>query len=399
EIKFPLAGIHALLLTHVHIDHAGRIPYLLAAGFKGPIYCSKPTAELLPMVMQDALKIGFTKNRRMIKQFLEKIDAMLRPIEYGKWQTIEGDNQIRLSPAGHVLGSCYFEVQTADDHRVVFSGDLGAKNAPLLNPAKSPESADLMVLESTYGDKLHPPKENRQRQLEDVLCRTLENKGVTIIPAFSLGRTQALLFELNNIFEQIQHRMNCDLMRNIDVIVDSPLASRFTEIYKRLKPYWGAEAQAVLSVDDAPLVFDNLVTVGNHNEHRDTLEYLAQRKLPAIVIAGSGMCTGGRVVNYLKKFIGREDTDILFVGYQAGGTPGHYIQRVGDWVRINGRKYTINAGVHTITGYSAHGDQADLVDFAQQCDSKPKHIRLVHGEYDAKSALQTKLQEEGFSVD
>jgi metallo-beta-lactamase family protein len=398
EINFPLSGIESLLLTHVHIDHVGRVPYLLAAGFDKPIYCSGPTARLLPLVMEDALKIGFTRSRHLIQKFLKRIGKLLHPLPYHKWHKIAGDVKIRLQPAGHVLGSTIFEVQLPSGERVVFSGDLGTGTDPLLTRPSSPEKADLLVLESTYGDKLHERAEDRQRTLESVLRKTLHNNGVTIIPAFSLGRTQTLLYEMNGIFERVQKSEGRSLMKQVDVIVDSPLASRFTELYIEMQDFWGQEAQHLMRTDDQPLVFENLTTVGHHREHRDILDYLDERRLPAIVIAGSGMCTGGRVVNYLKRFISRSDTDIVFVGYQACGTPGNYISRGSEWVRLDGRRYDIAAEVHRISGYSAHADQADLIEFVQGMPEAPQEIRLVHGEYQPKHTLAEKLTELGHRI-
>ncbi len=398
EIEFSLKGIEALLLTHVHIDHVGRMPYLLAAGFDRPIYCSRPTAKLLPLVMEDALKIGFTRSRRLIEEFLGKVGRMLQPIPYGQWREIEQGVRIRLSPAGHVLGSAIIEVELPSGEVAVFSGDIGTGTDPLLLNPKSPPRADLLVLESTYGDKLHASEGDRQVALEKILCTTLENNGITLIPAFSLGRTQTLLFELNNIFERVQKQQGCSLMKRVDVIVDSPLASRFTQIYEQLSEYWGEEAHVVLKTDDEPLVFDNLTTVSDHQEHKATISHLAKHELPAIVIAGSGMCTGGRIVNYLKEFIGDPKTDMVFVGYQASGTPGHYIQRGSDWVRLNGRRYDIRAAVHHLPGYSAHGDQQDLIRFVEAMQERPKAIRLVHGEYQPKQVLTAELVKRGYNV-
>jgi metallo-beta-lactamase family protein len=386
EINFSLDGIECLLLTHVHIDHAGRIPYLLAAGLDKPIYCSEPTARLLPLVMEDALRIGFTRSRNLIHKFLRHVGKLLRPLPYNRWQAIADGVRIRLRTAGHVLGSTIFEVELPDGKVVV------------LRKPDCPPKADLLVLESTYGDRLHETSEDRQRTLEDVLHKTLQNRGVTIIPAFSLGRTQALLYEMNRIFERVQKAEGRTLMKQVDVIVDSPLASRFTELYKEMQEYWGIEAQHQMRTDDQPLVFENLTTVGGHREHQDTLEYLHQHKLPAIVIAGSGMCTGGRVVNYLKRFLDDPRTDIVFVGYQASGTPGNFISRGSDWVRLDGRKYDIAASIHRIHGYSAHGDQADLIEFAESMQQPPAEIRLVHGEYGPKKALAEKLTERGHTV-
>ncbi len=398
EIEFSLKGIESLLLTHVHIDHVGRVPYLLSAGFDKPVYCSMPTAKILPLVMEDALKLGFTRSRRLIEGFLEKIDRMLHPIPYGEWREITKGVKVRLSPAGHVLGSAIIEAELPSGEVVVFSGDLGSGTDPLLKNPVSPPRADLLVLESTYGDKLHPSEMDRQQELESILCKTLSNKGVTIIPAFSLGRTQTLLFEMNTIFERLQGTPMCKAMESVDVIVDSPLATRFTQIYKQLQEFWGDEAQTVLRVDDQPLVFENLTTVGDHQEHKSTIAHIAKHELPAIVVAGSGMCTGGRVVNYLKEFLGDPNSDIVFVGYQAGGTPGQIISRGSDWVRLDGRRYDIRAGVHHLSGYSAHGDQADLLRFVNQMQERPRAIRLVHGDYQPKQVLAAKLTDQGYNV-
>ncbi|MCA9069994.1 MAG: MBL fold metallo-hydrolase, partial [Planctomycetaceae bacterium] len=230
EIRFPLRGIEALLLTHVHMDHVGRIPYLLAAGWEGPIYCSRPTAKLLPLVMEDALRIGFTRNRRMIDSCLKRVGKLLRPVSYFDWVKLPAGGKLRMRPAGHVLGSCIFEVELPGGEVVVFSGDLGPAGEPLLRPFTSPPRADLLIMESTYGDRIHESREERHRDLEVLLRKTLGNRGVTIIPAFSLGRTQSLLFEMNTIFEQVQKAEHRSLMKQVDVIVDSPLATRFTEI-------------------------------------------------------------------------------------------------------------------------------------------------------------------------
>ncbi|QDT02307.1 Ribonuclease [Rubripirellula lacrimiformis] len=398
EIHFSIAGILAMLLTHVHIDHVGRLPYLIAAGFDQPIYCSEPTAKLLPLVMEDSLKIGFTRSRNLIKKFQSHVGRLLRPTPYHQWLDIGSHVKIRLLPAGHVLGSTIFEVELPDGKRVVFSGDLGSGNDPLLKQPASPERADMLVMESTYGDRLHPSSQDRKATLEKILRHTLQDKGITIIPAFSLGRTQSILYEMNAIFEHVQATEGRSLMKQVDVIVDSPLASRFTSLYHSMQKYWGIEAQRLLETDDQPLVFENLTTVGNHREHRDIVNYLADRKLPAIVIAGSGMCTGGRVVNYLKRFLGSPTTDIVFVGYQAGGTPGNFIRRGSEWVFLDGRRYDVEAKIHQIHGYSAHGDQADLVRFVETMPSAPQQIRLVHGDYQPKQVLSEILTQRGFTV-
>jgi metallo-beta-lactamase family protein len=395
-IEFPLDGIQGLIVTHVHLDHVGRIPYLIAAGFQGPIYCSPPTAKLLPIMMEDALRVGVTRNKRLIERFLQDLRRHVRPMPYYKWHKLDGGIEMRLSPAGHVLGSSIVELDYRDE-RFVFSGDLGSRLQPLLKDPVSPERADFLVLESTYGNRNHVGREERVQQLERILCHTLENKGVTIIPAFSVGRTQELLYEMNEIFEKVEQRLGCSLLKAVDVLVDSPLAQRFTELYDSMRDYWDEEAQHVLTYDDQPLVFENLVEIEDHREHRDTIQYLKNSKLPAIVIAASGMCAGGRVVNYLKEFIGDPATDIVFVGYQASGTPGRYIQD-SDWVKLDGKRYDVKAQVHQLSGYSAHADQSDLLRFVEGMQQRPKAIRLVHGEAEAKAALTAELQARNYNV-
>jgi metallo-beta-lactamase family protein len=399
EIEFPVDDVQALILTHVHIDHVGRIPYLLGTNFKGPIYCSRPTAKLLPKMLEDAIRLKITRKNRLVQAFLKEIHDRLRPVPYGKWEELDGGGKIRFQPAGHVLGSAYVEIDH-DDHRVVFSGDLGSRKTPLLKEPVSPERADLLILESTYGNRNHEGRDERVATLEKILCRTLANKGVTIIPAFSLGRTQEILYEMNKIFEEIGHKQQCSLLKRVDVIIDSPLASRLTKIYEEMREFWDEEAHLILEVDDEPLVFENLLNIGNHSEHRDTIDYLKSSDLPAVVIAGSGMCTGGRVVNYLKAFIEDERTDVVFAGYQAFGTPGRFIQNKeeSEWVRLDGKPYTINAEVHTLTGYSAHADQSDLIRFVEGIPAAPQEIRLVHGEDHAKDVLDSELSKRGFHV-
>ncbi|QEQ95994.1 MBL fold metallo-hydrolase [Neptunomonas concharum] len=389
-IDFPLDDIKALLVTHCHIDHVGRIPFLLAAGFDGPIYATQATAHLLPLVLEDAIKVGVSRDKRLIQKVLARLASLLRPIPDDQWFDIEGlpKTKGRFRVAGHILGSAFIEID-ANSERVLFSGDLGATYSPLLAAPKAPYRADRVVIESTYGDKLHEGRRNRRKLLRKTIEQCLKNRGAVLIPAFSIGRTQELLYEI----EEIIHRKQVD-WADLDVIIDSPLAAKFTAHYRALSHLWDAEARVKLSAGRHPLAFDQMITIDSHQAHMKCVNHIKETGRPSIVIAASGMCAGGRILNYLKALLPDERTDVLFVGYQAQGTPGRDIQTYGPkggYVYMDGERVDIRAGVHTISGYSAHADQSNLVRFVKRIYRKPHEIRIVHGDDEAKQALAREL--------
>jgi metallo-beta-lactamase family protein len=393
ELDFSIKHVQALIVTHCHIDHAGRIPWLVAAGFNKPIYCSQPTAKLLPLMLEDAAKIGITRDKKLIKKLVQTVEELIQPIAYKQWTTVHNDLKIRLQRAGHILGSAYIECDTHHNNkptRTIFSGDLGAPHAPLLPEPKAPKKCTTLVIESTYGDKLHSSREDRKDRLKALIEHCFEDRGAVLIPAFSLGRTQELMYE----FEQIIHE-NKEEWSEIAVIIDSPLASRFTTVYRELKHFWDEEAQSIRQQNRYPLTFKQLHTVETYDQHKKTINYLAKSGLPTIVIAASGMCNGGRIMGYLKALLEDKRTDILFTGYQAKNSIGRRIQTYGPrngYIELDGQRYTINAQVHTIGGYSAHADQQDLINFAAAMDSNLEEVRVVHGDERAKKTLQQKLQ-------
>ena len=478
-IEFPLDTIKALVVTHVHIDHVGRIPYLLAAGFEGPILCSEPSAKLLPIVLEDAFKLSFSRDHAQIEKYIRLVEQRIIALPYQHWFTLDDSDgllaRIRLQRAGHILGSAYVEIdlsypQTGEGKRVVFSGDLGAPHAPFLMPPESPERADILVIESTYGDRLHEDRSTRRQRLEAVIEQALEDQGTVLIPAFSIGRTQELLYELEDIIQSKQ-RTAADLSHlpsgerarvrgdacdeapassdippfppgeragvrgaaspeaasdsdqpplpsgeragvrgtepsdkakphtepnwpELPIILDSPLASRFTEAYRNLKPYWNQEARERIQSGRRPLAFEQLVTIDSHSDHQSVVNHLTQTARPAIVIAGGGMCSGGRIVNYLKAMLGDKRHNVLFVGYQAKGTPGHEIQTYGPkggYVYLDGERIDVRAGIANIGGYSAHADQKGLVEFVTEMREWPGEIRIVHGEAKAKQELARQI--------
>lgn len=409
SIDFPISHIRALVVTHVHIDHVGRIPYLLAAGFEGPIICSEPSAIMLPEILEDALKIGFTLDRALIERVLGLIRSRLVPVPYEQWHSVfDGKDEslsVRLQRAGHILGSAYVECEAESDgefERIVFSGDLGAPHAPLLPEPRPPERADRVVIESTYGDKDHESREERRYRLKAVLEHALEDGGTVLVPAFSIGRTQELLYEIESLIHEFgSDEVAPDLpWRNLEIVVDSPLAATFTRIYRDLKPFWDAEAAELVSQGRHPLSFEQLTLIDSHEDHLNAVDYLTKSHRPCVVLAGSGMCAGGRVVNYLKAMLASERNDVLFVGYQAKGTPGRDILTHGPrggWVEFDGQRYDIRARVHQVGGYSAHAGQSDLVRFVTGIEPAPSEIRIVHGDAGAKESLKSQFHSAGLT--
>ncbi|MDO6835834.1 MBL fold metallo-hydrolase [Pseudoalteromonas carrageenovora] len=403
SIEFDIAHITALIVTHCHIDHVGRIPYLLAAGFKGPIYTTPASASLLPLVIEDALKVGVTRDIKIINACLSLLNKQVIAVNFNTWFELPCANKqiakVRFQRAGHILGSAYVEIDVGintknnKSHRVVFSGDLGAPYTPLLPAPKPPHKADTLVIESTYGNKNHQGRKERTQTLKNVIERAVADNGVVLVPAFSIGRTQELLYELEQLIHQ---SAKGSPWRSIHVILDSPMAANFTEQYIKFKHLWDAEAKRKVAKGRHPLDFENLTTVDTHSEHIAIINYLASRQTPAIILAASGMCSGGRIVNYLERFLPDKTTDVLFVGYQGRGTLGRDIQKYGPrngYVFINDTRINIHAKIHTISGYSAHADQNGLVKFVTGMRKKPSHIKIVHGDDEAKRVLASKYKE------
>lgn len=410
-LDFAIDGIKALIITHVHIDHVGRIPNLLAAGFEGPILCSEPSARLLPIVLEDAFRLTISRDQAYLERYLKIVEQRIIALPYDHWFSLHDTDtagcKVRLQPAGHVLGSAYveFDLQAParDSRRIVFSGDLGAPHSPILPDLAPPERADLLVLESTYGDRRHEDRTHRRERLQAAIERALADQGSVLIPSFSIGRTQELLYELEEIlFEHSQSDDDSGSSSNdpvdwpeLPIILDSPLASRFTRTYKDLQVFWDDDARRRLEEGRKPLSFRQLVTVDSHDEHLRVVEHLAATARPAIVIAGNGMCSGGRIVNYLKAMLGDPRHHVLFVGYQGKGTPGRDIQTYGPeggYVDLDGERIDIRASIDTVGGYSAHADQADLVGFVTRMKQWPGEIRLIHGEPQAKQRLAELLR-------
>ncbi|EJG1714898.1 MBL fold metallo-hydrolase RNA specificity domain-containing protein [Vibrio parahaemolyticus] len=380
-IEFSLTKVKALVLTHAHIDHIGRLPWLLAAGFRGKIYCTRATAELVPLMLADGLKLQLGLGQQQRQHILSLIKQRLVPCDYHNWISIKGLAYLRFQPAGHILGSAYLEFKLSNNEVVVFSGDLGPSNTPLLPDPIPPVKADYLFIESTYGDKHHESVKSRSTRLLSIIEHALEDGGVIVIPAFSVGRTQELLFDIEQLLYQES------LHNALPVILDSPLAREVTKTYRRFKKLWGKEAKKRVVQHRHPLGFEQCITIETHAEHMRLVNRLASTSEPAIVVAASGMCEGGRVVNYLEALLPDSRNDVLFAGYQAEGTLGRQIQDGANTVEIEGKQIIVKAQIHTISGYSAHADQSDLIRFVEGIHPPPKEVHLIHGESVAKAEL------------
>ena len=388
-------------MTHAHIDHIGLLPTLIQQGFKGEVIGSHPTIALILPMLEDAMQFEALRAYE-IKKIAQTIEDLSWGFEFGKTFDLGKDVFFELGRAGHILGSCFIRFEDQKDGTaIVFSGDLGNYDTPILNDPDTAGRADVLFLESTYGDRLHEDRAHRMERFAEVLDRCMTDGGKVFIPAFSLGRTQEILYELDRIFSNTEYQSRFPRLASgtrPPVFVDSPLALEMTRIYSSLTEFWDEEAEALQKAGDHPINFEQLYGIEKHVEHTMLLEV----KGPAVIIAGSGMCTGGRIVNHLAAGIERPENDILFVGYQAAGTPGRAIQGHADGsgtVALNGKKNRIKAGVHTLSGYSAHADQRGLLDWVERMPEKPGRIQLVHGEPKAQKALAAKLVERGYFVE
>ena len=401
------AEIHTLILTHAHIDHSGRIPKLVKDGFRGSIITSPPTAELCQIMLLDSAHVQqmdaewqSRKNRRQGKEEVEPLYTMddaetslryISPIERDRKIEIEPGIGIRLRNAGHVLGSSIVEVWMEDDGdetKIVFSGDLGKQNQLIVKDPHEVVEADHLFIESTYGDRLHRTFEDTKAELLEAILYASSNNEKVIIPAFALERTQEILYLLGEF-------SRAGMLPSIPIYLDSPLAIKATEIFRRNKKYYDDEARAIVEQGFDPFDMPNLHLTLSTKESMA----INEKEGAAIVISANGMCTAGRIKHHLKHNLWRPGASIIIVGFQAQGTTGRRIVDGAKTVKIFRENVAVRAKVYTIGGFSAHADRDDLLGWVSNFTEKSSpRVFVVHGEPTASDSLALAIREK-FNLD
>lgn len=411
DFLFNIEDIDFMLLTHAHIDHSGRIPKLYKAGYRNPVIAQKATCDLCSIMLPDSGHIQEMevewKNRKRIRQGKDALlpmytaqDALdsleiFKPVSYDEIVEIDENIKVRFSDAGHMLGSSIIEIwanENGKETKAVFTGDLGNNDIPLLASPTMIETADYLVMESTYGNRLHVRNDEKAHLFLDTVYETIERGGTVVIPSFAVGRTQEILHELNNIKEKTddeEFMKKYEKLMSVPVYVDSPLAISATEIFRNNTELFDDEVKEAMERGDNPLEFRGL----KFTRTADESKALNESNEPSIIISASGMCEVGRIKHHLKHNLWNPNSTILFVGYQAPGTLGRKIVDGEKKVKIFGEEISINARIEYIEGYSGHADQEWLLNFIYSFYTKPKHIFLVHGEEEGQKELKDKIIE------
>lgn len=423
EFPFDPAELDFMILSHPHIDHCGRIPLLVKRGFKGNIYCTDACADLLEVMLKDSGYIhekeaewANKKNERNGRPMVEPLytfnDAMdalkfVKPVLYDQLVEINEDIKICFNDAGHILGSAVTELWIAENicerneegdpiscteeknvSKIVFSGDLGVMNRPILRDPTIIKKADYVIMETTYGNRLHPENAMDVKKLMDIIRETAARGGTTVIPAFAVGRTQELIYELNRVIDNdSEYRKDFE---NLKVYIDSPMATTATEVFRRNAQVFDEETKEYILKGDNPLDFKNLKFTRSSQESM----MLNANKEPKVIISASGMCEAGRIRHHLKHNLWDERNSIVFVGYQAEGSLGRLIVEGAQEVTLFGEKINVKAQIHNLQGFSGHADKNGLMTWLGGFQQPPKQIFLVHGEMDAKDDFAVSVKAE-----
>ena len=387
DFPFNPKTIDAVAITHAHLDHVGRLPKLVMQGFRGPIYATPPTCAIAHVVMENAESLMCDAEERECRPRLYRRSDVARTrnrmkgIGYSRWVTV-GDIRFRFRDAGHIFGSSFIELEERGGARVLFSGDLGNRNAPFLRPTAQPAGADAIVVESTYGNRVHENERERIALLRRAIVGTVKRRGVLLIPAFAVERTQEILYEM----DQLQARGK---MPPVDVYVDSPMGIKITKIIKRSPRYYDAEALRRLTRGDKDLFqFPRL----HQCMSRDESKAINMAPWPKVIIAGSGMMHGGRIMHHLVRYLGNRKTTVLIVGYQAHGTLGRKLYEGAKQVTVLNERIQVRAQIVPIGAYSAHADQEKLLEWVHESQPAPTHVYCTHGEEGSAVALATRIK-------
>lgn len=389
DFLFPASEIDLVLLTHGHLDHCGYLPRIVKQGFKGPVKGTAPTLAIASVILRDSAVIqeeeaekaneeGYSKHHPALPLYTEK-DAenaisLFQTIETDQWITITENIKCRFNKVGHIIGATFIELDVFGKI-IVFSGDIGRKRDLLLYPPEKPEWADIVVMESTYGDRLHPDDDS-ESVLINAVNQAIIDKGTVIIPSFAVERLQSLMYKLWILYYK-------NKIPNIPVFIDSPMGNEVLDIFSRFDDWH----RLTKSEFKAMIRHFNIIT-----SYQDTWKTI-DNKRPKIVIAGSGMVTGGRVLTYLRYYLNLPETQVLLVGFQAEGTRGRQLQDGAQEIKLQGKYIPVKAQIKTIESLSAHADQGELIDWLNQIKNIPEQLFLVHGEIQAMEALQKKVFE------
>lgn len=375
---FDPSSVQALFVTHAHLDHVGRIPKLVKDGFRGKIYSTAPTKEISLLSLEDSLHVmekdARDENRPDLfsKEDLKMTSELWQTVDYHKEFELSG-MKIRLKDAGHIMGSTMIEFSRGD-RKIVFTGDIGNSPAPLLRDTEVVSDADYLVMESVYGDRNHEDRSMRKDKLENVIENTMRRGGTLIIPAFSIERTQELLFEIENLMENSRIPL-------VPVFIDSPLAIKVTKVYEKYQEYFNKSVIGKNSGGGGVFKFPQLHLTESTEESKAIL----RNNYRKIIMAGSGMSNGGRILHHEKNYLPDSKNTLLLVGYQAAGSLGRQLQDGNKLVRIMGQDVSVEAEVVNLTGYSAHRDSDGLLEFVRNGQDKLKGVFVVMGE--PKSSL------------